>query len=76
MAGLQYKFFPTDFLFPRPKPLAGEGGARPQLIPINTQSGGKVEDGEAPKSLSLRQMNDKTVKAIPITKKNQGGSAL
>ncbi|KAI8559119.1 hypothetical protein RHMOL_Rhmol04G0149300 [Rhododendron molle] len=77
MAGLQYKFFPTDFFFPRPQPPAGDGdGARPQLIPINTPNGGKIEDGEATKSLSLRQAGDKHAKAIPVAKKNQGGSTL
>lgn len=77
MAGLQYKFFPTDFFFPRPQPHAGDG-ARPQLIPINTPNGGKIEDGEATKSLSLRQAGDKHAKAIPVDKKkkNQGGSTL
>ncbi|KAG5515263.1 hypothetical protein RHGRI_036337 [Rhododendron griersonianum] len=50
---------------PRTQPHAGDG-ARPQLIPINTPNGGKIEDSEAPKSLSLRQANDKHVKAMPV----------
>ncbi|KAL8133382.1 hypothetical protein AgCh_008737 [Apium graveolens] len=38
MAGLQYKFFPTDFYFPVPKQSSGITTASPQVFPvINTE---------------------------------------
>ena len=66
MAGLQYKFFPTDFLFPRQKSLNTDNSHR-QVIPINnTRNSGKINDEELPKSLILHHViNDKHLKALP-----------
>lgn len=36
MAGLQYYFFPTDFLYPRPQSVNGNSSNKP-VLPIQTQ---------------------------------------
>ncbi|PSS34983.1 Nuclear receptor corepressor 1 like [Actinidia chinensis var. chinensis] len=66
MAGLQYKFFPTDFLFPRQKSLNTDNSHQ-QVLPItNTRNSGKINDGELPKSLILHHdINKKHLKALP-----------
>ncbi|KAH6818734.1 hypothetical protein C2S51_002337 [Perilla frutescens var. frutescens] len=62
MAGLQYKFFPTDFLFPLQPPAAAatttNGGVD---IPVRQVSLVKSEDLKQPIASSV----SKIVKAIP-----------
>ncbi|XAR69906.1 hypothetical protein NMG60_11001673 [Bertholletia excelsa] len=74
MAGLQYNFFPTDFFFPPQQSLAKDA-AQPQVLPI------KTENQEAPKSLILRESDNRRLKALPssvqsapITKQDHGRS--
>ncbi|KAG8372042.1 hypothetical protein BUALT_Bualt12G0025500 [Buddleja alternifolia] len=69
MAGLQYKFFPTDFLFPlQPPPAAattGGGGDNPsrQVSLIKTRNGDVSDDSKQLKSVNTNK--GKIVKAIP-----------
>ncbi|KAH6832613.1 hypothetical protein C2S53_020485 [Perilla frutescens var. hirtella] len=61
MAGLQYKFFPTDFLFPLQPPAAATTPNGGVDIPVRQVSLVKSEDLKQPIASSVT----KIVKAIP-----------
>ncbi|KAK9290798.1 hypothetical protein L1049_008976 [Liquidambar formosana] len=66
MAGLQYYFFPTDFLYPRPQSVNGNSSNKP-VLPIQTQK----RDGSD--KVLQAQSSSPLVKA-PIKEGNQAGS--
>lgn len=62
MAGLQYNFFPTDFLYPRPKPVVAmdANGSVINVVPLQTRKKEvaaadniNINITEQPKSLAL-----------------------
>ncbi|GMP86591.1 hypothetical protein ACSBR2_034231 [Camellia fascicularis] len=62
MAGLQYKFFPTDFFFPPQRSITRDGATQ-NLLPIRNNE--KIEDRDASKALIHREINDKRLKSLP-----------
>ncbi|PIN20081.1 hypothetical protein CDL12_07242 [Handroanthus impetiginosus] len=74
MAGLQYRFFPTDFLFPLPQTAAGDSSS-PRKIPIVKPQKAEETDGPkaiaaAVKSKSLKATSVSTMALAPIHKRN------
>ncbi|KAK3029582.1 hypothetical protein RJ639_038333 [Escallonia herrerae] len=64
MAGLQYKFFPTDFLFPR-QTITKDSTAQ-QVVPMMTQKLDESLDSKQSIALVRRDINSTvTAKALP-----------
>ncbi|KAM7500086.1 hypothetical protein LguiA_024500 [Lonicera macranthoides] len=60
MAGLQYNFFPTDFLFPQTHP-ADKAISGRNILPIGTQIKDQPNDSKQPTSLNRREINKKKI---------------
>ncbi|KAM7505363.1 hypothetical protein LguiB_004267 [Lonicera macranthoides] len=60
MAGLQYNFFPTDFLFPQTHPSDKAISGR-NILPIGTQIKDQPNDSKQPTSLNRREINKKKI---------------
>ncbi|CAA2970843.1 Hypothetical predicted protein [Olea europaea subsp. europaea] len=72
MAGLQYKFFPTDFFFP-PQKFAGRDIATQQQIPLVKSR--NTDESDEPKQPKITTINTKAIPSsaaslVPIKKSN------
>ena len=62
MAGLQYNFFPTDFFYPRPQPVALDATRSQASLPLQIHKRNVVNDlEEQPKGNNIR--DNKPIKA-------------
>ncbi|GMY19091.1 hypothetical protein FCV25MIE_14330 [Fagus crenata] len=62
MAGLQYNFFPTDFFYPRPQPVALDATHGQASLPLQIHKRNVVNDlEEQPKGNNIR--DNKLIKA-------------
>ncbi|KAF5772108.1 hypothetical protein HanRHA438_Chr13g0583961 [Helianthus annuus] len=70
MAGLQYNFFPTDFLYPQSTSISRDI-TLPQTIPLNTQKPDVLlEDLTMRKSSNTVTKQIKTLKLSAVNKQN------
>lgn len=84
MAGLQYKFFPTDFYFPVPKQSSGIITGSPQVFPvvkteeINIEKSSKAAliHHEIKNSRILLKALPSSLSLAPIIKKNNQDEPL
>ncbi|KAG8372043.1 hypothetical protein BUALT_Bualt12G0025600 [Buddleja alternifolia] len=73
MAGLQYKFFPTDFLFPPPPATARDGSSHHQLAVVKLRKADEIDDPKAIAAVtkkSLKATSSSSVALAPIHKHN------
>lgn len=64
MAGLQYNFFPTDFFYPRTKPVASDSAGK-EVVYLQTTNRDVVDNLEQPTGLVLNNLQENQVlKAI------------
>ncbi|CAK9184004.1 unnamed protein product [Ilex paraguariensis] len=66
MAGLQYKFFPTDFFVPSQQSVTRDGSSRQQVVPVRTRKIDEIDESKQPKAIVLiSEINKKNLKALP-----------
>uniref|UniRef100_A0A3Q7IKE3 Uncharacterized protein n=1 Tax=Solanum lycopersicum TaxID=4081 RepID=A0A3Q7IKE3_SOLLC len=79
MAGLQYKFFPTDFFFPIQKTVSGENTSKQNLLikirnndeSLIEESKGKIVINNNKKNLKAISSSSLALISVPKQKKDQ-----